>query len=158
MPGIPTELLEAIPPGGRETATAWWQTFSDEQRSQIAELWDNRVEICFFDRQADASGKTDDWSQVPAVQGGRFVPHDSEGRDEWEPGYFEHLLAHPELMIAYQPAEQTFHIGCTVHAAARRCLANGSVPADFNCPLIQEACPFQRLRGSQFSGRAADRR
>ena len=62
---------------------------------------------------------------IPAVQGGRFVSSDDDGREEWTPGYFEHLLQHPDLVLAYEPPHRVFYI-CTQHAAARACAENGA--------------------------------
>jgi hypothetical protein len=96
--------------------------------------------------------------RVPAVRGGRFAPSDDDGRDEWSPGYFEHLLQHPELVLAYEPARRTFHFGCTQHAAARACLAVGRVPAGFACPVGALSCPLAPLSGAHLTpkGTAAE--
>jgi hypothetical protein len=149
MIALPPDLLAAIPPRSVTVAERWWNSLSDEERSQVADLWDNRLEVRFFTPQRDESGRLDDWEQVPAVWGGRFFPPDDAwGLAEWGPGYFEHLLQHPELMLLWQPAERTFHIGCTRHHAARACLDSGSVPETFTCPLSSQACPFVSLRGA----------
>ncbi len=92
-------------------AEKWWSTLSEPDRRRIAGLWDKRLEVCFFSPQADASGVVDDWQQVPSVRGGRFIPSEDDGRTEWSPGYFEHLLQHPELVLAYEPPRRTFYIG-----------------------------------------------
>ncbi|MFO0799458.1 MAG: hypothetical protein U0804_18470 [Gemmataceae bacterium] len=132
-------------------AQLWWESLGESDRDRIAGLWDERLEVSFFAPQADATGQVDGWEEVPAVEGGRFVPHDDSGVGEWGPGYFEHLLQHPELVLAYEAPTRTFHIGCTRHPVARACLAGGAVPADFVCPAGSGACPLERLRGAQLS-------
>jgi hypothetical protein len=153
---FPADLLAAIPPGSVAVAQRWWSTLSDDQRRQVAGLWDERLEVRFFTPQRDEAGRLDDWEDVPVVRGGRFIPADDAwGLAEWGPGYFEHLLQHPELMLLWQPAERTFHIGCTRHPAARDCLETGSVPVTFTCPASSRSCPLMPLRGASLSrGRA----
>jgi hypothetical protein len=151
---LPADLLSALPDGSEPVATAWWATLRDEDRNRIAELWDERVEVRFFTPQEDEQGCQDHWDAVPTVKGGRFMPSDDDGRGEWQPGYFEHLLQHPELVLAYEPEHRVFHIGCTQHEAARRCLREGQVPREFECPFKREDCYLHSLRGVQLSRRA----
>jgi hypothetical protein len=147
MKQLPHDLMAALPDGAGPVAAQWWASLSAADRERIAGLWDERLEVSFFAPQADETGCVDGWEQVPAVAGGRFVPSDDDGRREWTPGYFEHLLQHPELMLAYEPPTRTFHIVCTQHAAARACLAAGAVPTDFACPVGAASCPLVPLRG-----------
>lgn len=153
MNPLPPDLFAALPAGARPVAEGWWASLSDADRGRVAGLWDERLEVQFFTPQADDEGCQDEWHQVPAVRGGRFVPHDEDGRAEWQPGYFEHLLQHPELVLAYEPQVRTFHIGCTRHAAARACLANGEVPGGFVCPVGAAKCPLESMRGARFTRR-----
>jgi hypothetical protein len=155
MAEIPADLLAAIPPTSAFVAQAWWASLCEADRSHVAGLWDERREVHFFTPQADETGRVDDWGQVPAVKGGRFVPPDDAwGLAEWGPGYFEHLLEHPELVLLWEPAERTFHIGCTAHTAARSCLESGGVPSDFRCPAGSPSCPLLPLRGSRLIERS----
>ena len=147
----PPDLLAVLPEGAEAVASQWWASLSDANRRRVAGLWDERLEVCYFTPQEDAAGCVDEWEQVPAVVGGRFVPSDDDGRAEWSLGYFEHLLQHPELVLAYEPPTRTFHIGCTRHAAARACLSAGGVPAAFACPVGVALCPLVRLRGAEFT-------
>ena len=136
-----------LPTSARPVAERWWASLSDADRRRVAGLWDERLEVRFFAPQPDPAGRLDAWDGVPAVRGGRFVPHDDDGRGEWSPGYFEHLLQHPELVLAYEPPLLTFGI-CTQHAEARACVAAGVVPTDFACPLAEADCPLLSLRGA----------
>jgi hypothetical protein len=151
MEELPSDLLAALPEAGVPVAQQWWASLSDADRRRIAGLWDERLEVSFFAPQADAAGCVDAWEQVPPVSGGRFIPHDDDGHSAWGPGYFEHLLQHSELVLAYDPPHRTFHIGCTLHTAARVCLAAGVVPTEFACPVGSESCPLERLRGSRLN-------
>ena len=152
MDELPADLLAVLPDGSEEVARKWWESLSESDRRRTAELWDERFEVRFFAPQADDAGRVDDWDAVPRVTGGRFVPtDDTRGFSEWGPSYFEHLLQHPELVLAYEPVFRTFHMGCTREAVARRCLEVGRVPADFDCPVVREACPLRAIRGAQLS-------
>jgi len=153
MDEFPPDLLAALPEGAAPVARQWWASLSNVDREQIAGLWDTRLEVRFFTPQADDADCTDNWDQVPNVRGGRFIPSDDDGRGDWQPGYFEHLLQHPELVLAYEPERRTFHIGCTMHAKAKACIAAGVVPTRFECPLGSESCPLQPLRGSLLTKR-----
>jgi hypothetical protein len=102
--------------------------------------------------QLNPAGGLDAWEQLPTVRGGRFIASEADDRAEWEPGYFEHLLKHPELVIAYEPPRRVFYI-CTQHAAARAGLEVGLVPSEFACPLVEESCPLLALRGSRLTPR-----
>lgn len=150
MDDFPADLLAVLPPGSSDVARQWWAALAVEDRTRVAQLWDERVEVQFFCPQADECGKLDEWEQVPGVRGGRFVPSDDAGRSEWEPGYFEHLLQHPELLMAHDPTHRRFFIACTQHPIARKCLADGRVPANFTCPLRDATCPLLPLRGARF--------
>jgi hypothetical protein len=145
----PNELMSALPAGTDHVARQWWSSLSEQNQRQLADLWDNRLEVCFFSPQSDSNGRSDEWSQVPKVVGGRFVPtDDTSGIAEWGPEYFEYLLLNPELVLAYEPAQRTFHIGCRQHAAARECIAKERIPPAFTCPIGSVQCPFEALRGS----------
>ena len=155
---LPDDLLAAIPAASAPIAERWWASLADDERGEVAGLWDRRREVHFFTPQADDSGRLDDWEEVPAVKGGRFIPPDDAwGLAEWGPGYFEHLLQHPELVLLWQPAERTFHIGCTRHAAARSCLESGGVPPGFACPAGSPSCPLLPLRGARLTARCNGR-
>ena len=151
MDEIPPDLLAALPEGAASAARKWWATLEADDRVRLAGLWDRRLEVRFFEPQADDEGKVDRWSQIPVVECGRFVPHDNDGRLEWQPGYFEYLLQHPELVVAYEPPRRTFHMGCTIHEAARECVRVGIVPSGFDCPLELEECPLLLLRGASLT-------
>jgi hypothetical protein len=153
---MPEDLLAAIPTASEPVARDWWAALSDAERGQVAGLWDDRREVHFFSPQADDAECLDAWEQVPEVQGGRFLPRDDAwGLSEWGPGYFEHLLQHPELVLIWEPAERTFHIGCTRHADARACLESGRVPTDFVCPLDSASCPLEPLSSGVLTGRCS---
>lgn len=151
MSPLPADLLAALPAGAAPAAEQWWAGLSDADRGRIANLWDERLEVRFFTPQEDADG----WDDVPTVHGGRFAPTGDDGRGEWQPEFFEHLLQDPDLLLAYEAAPaRRFHIGCTQHPTARACIAVGGVPVDFTCPFSDEACPLQPLRGARLLRRA----
>src|SRR5262249_30280155 len=106
---VPDDLLVALPPDAAEVVTRWWASLSDADRSQVAGLWDERLEVRSFAPQPDAGG------------------------------------------LAHEPARRTFHIGCTLPVAARKCLATGEAPVGFVCPVGSEACPLPRLRGARLT-------
>jgi hypothetical protein len=97
----------------------------------MARLCDERTESCFFGVVADERDHV-----VPKVRGGRFIPDDdSWGFDECGLSYFDHLVAHPELVLVWDPSDRTFHTGCTRHSLAQACWSNGEVPGNFTCPF-----------------------
>jgi hypothetical protein len=153
MHPFPPDLLTSLPEGSAQVAEQWWASLSDADRQRIAGLWDERLEVRFFVPQADISGHVDEWDQVLSVQGGRFVSSDDDGKAEWFPGYFEHLLQHPELVLAYEPPRRVFYI-CTQHTAARACTQAGAVPVGFVCPLGDVSCPLLPLRGASLNKRS----
>jgi hypothetical protein len=150
MPEPPADFLRTLPPDAESVARAWWDSLTDDQRGRIAGAWDDRLEVRFFTPQGEDEGAADGWDRVPRVVGGRFLPPDDAwGLEEWGPGYFEHLLQHPELVIVWEPQMRTFHIGCTRHATARACLESGLIPEGFECPEGAVACPLRPLRGAR---------
>jgi hypothetical protein len=155
MEELPADLLAALPEAGLPIAQQWWASLAEADRRRIIGLWDERLEVRFFSPQPDEAGCVDEWEQVPTVQGGRFVPSEDDGRGEWSSGYFEHLLQHPELSLAYESPNRIFHI-CTQHAAARACLAAGHVPQDFACPVAAASCPLLPLRGARWVRKKAE--
>ena len=141
MSAPPPDLLALLPPGAAPAVARWWGALADADRARLAGLWDARVEVRFFAPDPDGL------DTPPRVVGGRFGPRPDDGRAEWAPGYFEHLLNHPELVMAVDPASgRAFHF-CTAHPAARACRSAGAVPADFACPLHSADCPLAPLRG-----------
>lgn len=109
---FPSDLLAALPSGADKIAKHWWESLSEADRQRVSGMWDERLEVKFFTPQSSSDGEADTWEEVPKVIGGRFVPaDDSTGLAEWGPGYFEHLLQHPELVLAWEPQRRTFHIG-----------------------------------------------
>ncbi len=145
---LPADLAAAIPSTSELVVRSWWDSLSDVERLKVADLWDDRLEVHFFQPQADEAGRLDDWEQVPTARGGRFLASDDAwGLAEWGPGYFEYMLEHPESFPIFDPTSRTFHIGCTQHSAARACLESGRVPKDFECPVASASCPLRPLRG-----------
>lgn len=65
MQELPRDLIETLPVGTVSEVQTWWSTLTDAEQQQIAKLWDNRLEVRFFTRQADSSGKLDDWEMCP---------------------------------------------------------------------------------------------
>jgi hypothetical protein len=138
----------------REAIATWWEGLSDESRTEMAHLCDERTESCFFGVVADERDHV-----VPKVRGGRFIPDDdSWGFDEWGLSYFDHLVAHPELVLVWDPSEQTFHTGCTRHPLAQACWPSGEVPGNFTCPFASGSeCLMRPLLGRRIKRRRCSR-
>ena len=136
MDPLPLDLTVPLPAAGRDAASAWWAGLSPASRDEVTSLCDPRRDDCFF-------GPTD--VDAPGVVGGRFVPHDDAwGFAEWGPGWFDHLMEHPEVTLWDVVVRRTFHI-CTRHPLARTAAATGHLPAGFVCPLESAECPMRRL-------------
>lgn len=56
---IPPDLLAALPQGAEPVASDWWSTLSDTDRSQVADMWDDRIEVKFFTPQRTDDGQMD---------------------------------------------------------------------------------------------------
>ena len=155
MTEVPPHLRTVYADVDRVAIDAWWGGLSEDARQELSRLCDERVDACFFGVVADERDHV-----VPKVRGGRFVADDdSWGFDEWGPSYFEHLIEHPELvlvwdLLVWDPAERTFHTGCTRHPLARECWSSGAVPKDFACPFASgPACLMRPLLGRRIQGR-----
>ena len=145
---VPAALGTAFAEVDRAAVEAWWEGLGDAQRAEVARLCDERLDACFFGVVAEERDHV-----VPKVRGGRFVASD----DEWGPSYFDHLLAHPELVLVWDQTERTFHTGCTRHPDAQACWGKGAVPGDFACPFASDAClmaPFMGRRVRRVRSRA----
>lgn len=141
---LPDNLIESIPPPLRPDARAWWESLGESERDELALLCDSRREIFLFETFSE--------DDSPAVTGGRFIPHDDAfGIDDWGEDYFQHLLDHPELVIAFDPASRTFHLGCSRHVDARRCFAKGEIRHPFNCPFGSRECLMHQILGDRTS-------
>jgi hypothetical protein len=112
----------------------------------MAHLCDERLDSCFFGVVADERDHV-----VPKVRGGHFVPSDDAwGFDEWGPSYFDHLIAHPELVLVWDQTERKFHTGCTRHPLAQACWSSRTLPGDFVCPFANGIeCLMRPLLGRE---------
>jgi hypothetical protein len=119
---------------------SWWSKLSDAHREEVARLCDTRADTCFF-------GVVADESELPEVERGLCEEDDVRPVEEWAPGHFEYLLNHPELVLIWDQAERTFHVGCTGHVQARACWKSGEVPAGFACPFVRSDCFMRPLVG-----------
>ncbi len=140
MTPIPSQLTETFADIDQGAIASWWSKLSDAHREEVARLCDTRADTCFF-------GVVSDESELPAVERGLCEEEDVRPVDEWAPGHFEYLLNHPELVLIWDEAEQTFHVGCTTHADAQACWKRSEVPAGFECPLVRSDCLMGPLRG-----------
>jgi hypothetical protein len=149
MVELPLSIATAVPEDARPAVERWWSGLADAERREAAGLWDERREVCFFAPQPDDAGRMDDWEQVPAAVGGRFVPHDDSVRmAEWLEDWQEYLLGHEEVVLLPRVVVvfRTFHI-CQAEPAARAVAASGLLPVGFRCPVGAEECPMRRVQG-----------
>jgi hypothetical protein len=142
MSELPESIRQSLPENLIEEAIAWWKALSDSDRLELQKLCDLRKETFLFESfPNDGSGIT--------VAGGKFIAHDDCIRiDEWGNDYFDYLMGNPELVLVHDPAQRTFHIGCTRHKDALRCYKRGTVPIDFTCPFGETACRMKVLLGN----------
>jgi hypothetical protein len=144
MTDIPNELLNVFADVEQLSISRWWDGLSEDARSEVARLCDERMDSCFFGVVADERDHV-----VPKVRGGRFVPDDDAwGFDEWGLSYFDHLIEHPELVLVWDERVRTFHTGCIRHPLAKACWSTGVVPENFECPFDGGSeCLMRPLRG-----------
>jgi hypothetical protein len=146
MRSIPADALKAVPADARRAVDNWWISLSDVEREKTASLWDRRRESCFFERQTSEDGTRDSWNRVPAVTGGRFVPHDDSIRmHEWLEDRMEYVLGQDDFLLGQVLVFRTFHI-CQAEPAARAVTESGVLPLDYVCPLNLSECPMRRLQ------------
>jgi hypothetical protein len=148
---MPPDLIDVLPDGCTDTVGQWWDRLPGEQQLHLASAWDSRIEVSFFSPQENEEGVMDDWDNVPTVHGSNFIPRDDSDRNDWMISYFEYLLANPELLLAFNINDRSFHTGCQQHQAARICISNGGVPCGFACPLKLIQCPMHSLRGAKLN-------
>lgn len=148
MVELPSGIATAIPKDARPAVERWWASLAEAERHEAAGLWDERREVCFFAPQANDAGCANDWEQVPAVVGGRFVPHDDAVRmAEWQEDWQEYVLGHEEVVLLPRVAVvfRTFHI-CQAEPEARAVATSGLLPAGFQCPVGSGECPMRLVQ------------
>jgi hypothetical protein len=138
MPEPPAQLVADLSAAELNSIHDWWSGLPEESRLEIATLWDERQDNCFFGVTTTGPGET-----LPRVIGGNFVPRDdAAGWNEWRREYFNYLFNHPELSYAVPMVVRTFHIGCHKHPRVRAILESGRVPVGFRCLIDSPKCPF----------------
>jgi hypothetical protein len=148
MSELPAGILAAVPADARPAVERWWGSLDGAEHQEIIDLWDERREASFFAPQADEAGVRDAWEQVPAVAGGRFVPHDDSVRmHEWLEYWHEYLSGHEEVFLLPRVVVviRTFHF-CQSHPAARAVVAAGQLAPEFRCPLSADPCPMKQMQ------------
>lgn len=143
MTPIPVQLTQTFAEIDQDAIAAWWSKLSDAHRDEIARLCDTRADNCFF-------GVVADESELPEVERGLCDEDDVRPVEEWAPSHFEYLLNHPELVLIWDQAERSFHVGCTAHTSAKTCWANGFTPSNFSCPFARADCLMRPLLGRRF--------
>ena len=149
MPALPPSAIEHLSPDARAEVEGWWAELSGEEREEFDALWDVRGEDTAYVALVEAGRTT--WQEVPVELRGRLLdPADAHDEALWKEQLLEYVNGHPE--IRFFMAEGSFHI-CRAHAAARRVMMSGLIPARFVCPVGDEGCPLERASRCA-SGRA----
>lgn len=140
---VPEALLEGFPDVERAQIERWWAGLTPETQVQMDGLCREHSDSCVF--------ATLDHPKL--MEHGRFLPDEESGPDDdgWEQDYFDYLVNHPMLVIAWDGQGKRFHVGCVAHPHARACWSRGQVPADFACPFQREACLMAPLRGRRWT-------
>ncbi|HVJ21155.1 MAG TPA: hypothetical protein VM686_37345 [Polyangiaceae bacterium] len=116
---VPAMLTRGLSAPQRQEFDQWWNTLATPDRYAL--------------RQHPG--------RAPAGVIARFVDAerpDDDGNENVD--FYEYLVNH-ELSLE---DGRTFHI-CSRHPAARALLARGWIPADFQCPREEAACPMRAL-------------
>jgi len=121
-------LVDGFPDVARQEIERWWVSLTEERREQVAHLCDERQDKCVFGIVG---------IDEVEVESGHFMPDEEiqDDGDAWNQDRFDYLLNHPELVIAWEPSSGRVHHVCSAHAAALRCLVEGAVPKDLQCPF-----------------------
>ncbi|QDT65731.1 hypothetical protein [Calycomorphotria hydatis] len=135
---LPQNMADSIPEHLTMDAVDWWESLETSERDELNQLCDARREIFLFETLDEANHRK--------IAGGKFIPHDDAfGINEWGEDYFQHLLDHPELILAYDAEQRTFHVGCSRHIEARRCFAEGMISKSFQCPFSSGNCRISKI-------------
>ena len=143
---LPDAFLRKCTVDERVEVESWWQNLDDDSQSDVCVLLDRRNDSRAFVYADDDSGRRD-WHVLPV--GDEDLPFDDPRQyvRECEYEYFQHLLDHPELVIAPPVVIRTFHI-CVAHPEARRVAADGELTCDFQCPVNDVNCPIRNFASS----------
>jgi hypothetical protein len=91
---LPLALLDGVADAERDAVQRWWLGLSPADRQLVADLADERREVCFF-------GVPDPAEPTPLVLGGRFLAHDDAWRfGAWERDWREYLVEHSDVFLA----------------------------------------------------------
>ena len=140
---LPTEFLEKCSEDERAGVESWWRGLNNDSRSDVCMLLDRRNDSRAFVFCEDEQGNRA-WHRLPLVDEDLPSDNPDDYEREWQLEHFEHLLAHPELMIASDAVIRTFHI-CTAHPAARQVVENGELAKSFSCPVGAVDCPIAKF-------------
>jgi hypothetical protein len=115
---MPASLIRRLSAAQVIEGARWWQTLSPAQRRALGR----------------------DSGRPPRAIVGRFVESARIDDGDENIDFYEYLVNH-EIVL---DDGRRFHI-CSAHPAARAALAQGRVPAAFQCPRADSACPMRAL-------------
>ncbi len=104
----PIALRVAFPEADKQTLDDWWVSLSAPQRQNISSVCESHIDKCFL-----GIISPDGQHIIPKLKDGhlilrkKFLPN----LDEWPPGEFQQRLTATQLVIVYDPEQQTFQLG-----------------------------------------------
>ena len=141
MEMMPGSLLESLDVSQRLEAEAWGSLLPDTARRDFTGMWDQRAEDTAWAGYLD--GEHPVWQELPIELVGELTDDDANfEHEELKQSLLEYINNHEEVQFFL--VERSFHI-CRAHAAARKVLRQGYLPAGFTCPLGDSDCPMRAI-------------
>ena len=135
---IPQQLVADLPTGLRSDVETWWGSLTDEARRTLTCQWEPEADECRFSLyfREDES----EWRKLSF----EALAEEEEEADDWEQkrDFFEYAVNHELLFKDHQG--RTTHV-CRAHKAARQLIKEGKIPANFVCPVNDQACPMREI-------------
>jgi hypothetical protein len=148
---LPLDFLEKCTAAERHQVLQWWESLSGESQGDVRVLLDRRQESIAYVYAKSESGELS-WHTIPFIDDELPIDDDAENENEWQLDYFQHLLDHPELVIANDVVVRTFHI-CTQHLSAINVVKTCSIDHLFQCSDGNVNCPIARFAATIVVGK-----
>lgn len=138
---MPPELTDGLSEPEIKRTRIWWLGLSLAEQAEFAQAYHARADDgSWYATVGDGELR---WHRLPVELVGHFVdPEDRADHDLARQQLLEFVSNHEE--IAFFLVEGAFHI-CRAHPSARAVIRQGFIPADFECPLSDAACPMRRI-------------
>ncbi|MGE0548794.1 MAG: hypothetical protein AB7O24_23960 [Kofleriaceae bacterium] len=138
---LPAALAQGIAESARERTEAWWMSLPEGIRAELVQLCDERAEATgWYGSVVDGELH---WHELPIELRGALVDEENDPEHRmFKQQLLEYISNHEEVQFFL--ADGSFHI-CRAHPAARAVICSGLLPARFECPIADQACPMRTI-------------